>query len=414
MTNFGSIRLSFLVVLCIVSLVSMTGCGVSSGGGAADNPVAPEVVVDGVDGKVTVAGSAVLAPTLKKIQILPSPLALTIGATSSLKALGTYSDNSSKDVSAQVTWTSAKSSVASVQASTGVVKGLVAGTTTITAKLSGISGTTIVTVAAPEAVLKTIQVTPSPVVLEKGSTQQFLAAGIYGDGSTKDLTGTVTWTSSKTGVATIGANSGLVQTVDTGKATIIAVFGGITGTAELTVQTQAPSLTKIQVSAALQSIVKDAVLSFKATGTYSDGSTKDLTGTVTWSSSVTAVATINAKTGQAKGVASGTTKITATLGGMSGSTSLAVTPPAPTLKRIQVTPAGLTIKKNATQAFKAAGIYSDNSSRDITSTVSWSSGTTKVATINAKTGVAKGIGAGSTTITATLKNVSGATSLTVK
>ena len=62
---------------------------------------------------------------------------------------------------------------------------------------------------------------------------------------------------------------------------------------------------------------------FTANGTYSDSSTQNLTGQVTWASSSTAVATFGAG-GLATGVSAGTTTISATLNGVSGITGLTV------------------------------------------------------------------------------------------
>jgi hypothetical protein len=87
--------------------------------------------------------------------------------------------------------------------------------------------------------------------------------------------------------------------------------------------------------------------------------------------------------------------------------------PSAGLTSIAVTPANPSIKAGSTQQFKATGTYSDNSTQDITSQVSWSSSNTAVATINGA-GLASGIAGGSTTITATQTSVSGSTSLTVQ
>lgn len=84
----------------------------------------------------------------------------------------------------------------------------------------------------------------------------------------------------------------------------------------------------------------------------------------------------------------------------------------PTLVSIAVTPANLSIAKGTTQQFMATGTYSDSSTQDLTSTATWSSTSTNVATINA-TGLASGVVAGSTTITAMSGSISGSTTLTV-
>src|SRR5205823_6619706 len=117
---------------------------------------------------------------------------------------------------------------------------------------------------------------------------------------------------------------------------------------------------------------------FTATGTYSDSTTQNLTSQVTWSSGTPATATITAG-GLATAVAPGTSVIGATLGPLIGSTTLTVT--APTLTSIAVTPANPSIVKGATQQFTATGSYSDSTTQNLTSQVTWSSGTPATATI---------------------------------
>jgi YVTN family beta-propeller protein len=94
------------------------------------------------------------------------------------------------------------------------------------------------------------------------------------------------------------------------------------------------------------------------------------------------------------------------------STTLTVTGTAVTLQTITVTPANPNLAVNATQTFLAIGTYSDGSTKNLAGTVTWSSGTTTVATISTS-GVATGVAAGTSTISATLGNAVGSTVLTV-
>ena len=176
----------------------------------------------------------------------------------------------------------------------------------------------------------------------------------------------------------------------------------------------APTLQSIAVTPANPTILTGGTQQFTATGTYSDNSTQNLTSQVTWASSSTAVATIGTG-GLATGVGAGTTTISATLNGVSGNTGLTVqaAPPAPTLSSIAVTPANPTILTGATQQFTATGTYSDSSTQNLTSQVTWASSSTAVATIGTG-GLATGVSAGTTTISATLSGVSGSTGLTVQ
>jgi hypothetical protein len=99
------------------------------------------------------------------------------------------------------------------------------------------------------------------------------------------------------------------------------VYGNQVGTATLTVTTA--TLTSITVSPSSASIAVGSVKPFTAQGKFSDGSTMKLTSQVTWSSSTPSVATIAAD-GGARALSSGTTTISASVGGVVGSAVLAV------------------------------------------------------------------------------------------
>jgi Protein of unknown function (DUF3443)/Bacterial Ig-like domain (group 2) len=179
--------------------------------------------------------------------------------------------------------------------------------------------------------------------------------------------------------------------------------------------------TKTLVSLALSpinpSISQGIVQQFTATGTYSDNSTQDLTTSATWTSSVTSVASISNATGangRAASVAAGTTTITVAVGGVSASTTLTVTPA--TLLSLAVSPTNPSITLGSTQQFSATGTYSDNSTQNLTTSATWTSSVTSVASISNATGTngrATSIAAGTTTITAVAGGVSASTTLTV-
>ncbi len=92
---------------------------------------------------------------------------------------------------------------------------------------------------------------------------------------------------------------------------------------ELKQESSHPVLLSIAVTPTDASILPNRDIQFTATGTFSDGSTHDLTWSVTWSSSVPAAATIN-RVGAARALAVGQTTIEAALGAINGSTILNV------------------------------------------------------------------------------------------
>ncbi len=378
------------------SVATITGAGLATGVSAGSS------TIQAASGTITGSTSlTVTAPTLTSIAVTPANPSIAIGATQQFTATGTFSDGSQQNLTSSVTWSSSSTSIATIN-TTGLASAVTGGATTIQAVSGSVSGSTTLSVTKS---LVSITITPASPSIAKGGTQQFAATGTYSDGSQQNLTSSVTWTSSSTSVATI-TGAGLATGVAAGSSTIQAVSGAITGSTSLTVTP--PTLTSIAVTPANPSIGIGATQQFTATGSYSDGSQQSLTNSVTWSSSNTAAATIGS-TGLASGVATGSTTIQAVSGSINGSTTLTVTK---TLASIAVTPTTPSIAKGGMQQFTATGTYSDGSQQNLTSSVTWTSSSTSVATITGA-GLATGLAAGSTTIQAASGAITGSTSLTV-
>lgn len=187
------------------------------------------------------------------------------------------------------------------------------------------------TASAPGPALSSISIAPANPTIAAGATLQLAATGTYSDGSTRDLTGQASWSSSNGAVATVSA-VGLASGLAAGSAAIAASVGAVQGTALLTVQLPA-TLSSIAISPGNPTIPMASTQQFAATGTFSDGSTRDVTSQVTWASSNGAVATINAA-GLASVVSAGTTSISAAQGSAQASTVLTVQATAATATTI--------------------------------------------------------------------------------
>ena len=166
-----------------------------------------------------------------------------------------------------------------------------------------------------------------------------------------------------------------------------------------------PKLQSITVAPSTASVVKGSTVQFTASGTNDDGSTSSLNNLV-WTSSSTGVATVS-DTGLATGVTAGTATISATSAGVSGSATLTVTNSA--LVSISITPTSAQISVSGlagptTQQYTATAVFGDGSHQDITSSATWNSSNTGVATINSS-GLATAVAAGVVNITATSGNV---------
>lgn len=85
----------------------------------------------------------------------------------------------------------------------------------------------------------------------------------------------------------------------------------------------------------------------------------------------------------------------------------------PALTSIAVTPSNPSIPAGTTQQFTATGTYADSSTQNITAQVTWGSSNAAAATINS-TGLATGVAAGASTISAVQGSITGTTTLTVQ
>jgi Domain of unknown function (DUF4082)/Bacterial Ig-like domain/Bacterial Ig-like domain (group 2)/Putative Ig domain len=150
---------------------------------------------------------AVSGATLTSIAVTPANPTIQIGATQQFTATGTYSDNSTQNITGQVAWTSSKTSVATVN-SAGLATAVSAGNAAISATQGAISGSATLTVAPPALII----VTGSP--LPPGTVGGAYSTTLAASGGTPPYTWSIV-----TGSGALPA--GL---------TLNATTGGITGT----------------------------------------------------------------------------------------------------------------------------------------------------------------------------------------
>lgn len=263
------------------------------------------------------AGLTVTVPPVATVTVAPQGPTLIVGAT--LQLVAVTKDASGNTLSGRtITWSSSSSGVASVSAS-GVVTAAAAGTASVTATSEGVTGTTSVTVAV--APVTSVTVTPATGSLIIGATLQLSATTKDAAGDT--LTGrAISWSSSNTSIASV-SSSGLVTAVGVGTATITASSEGISGTSSIAVATAVQPVATVTVTPATASLIIGAPLQLSAVTKDAAGNT--LTGRqVAWSSANTSVASVNAS-GLVTAIAAGSTAITATSEGKTGSSSLTIT-----------------------------------------------------------------------------------------
>ncbi len=318
------------------------------------------------------------APT--GVSLSASTLNLNAGAGAQLTATVSPGTASNKSV----TWSSSNTAVATVNGS-GYVTAVGNGTATITVKTaeSGKTASCTVTVrTAPTGV----SLNASTLNLNAGAGAQLTATVSPGTASNKS----VTWSSSNTAVATVNG-SGYVTAVGNGTATITVktAESGKTASCTVTVRT-APTGVSLNAS----TLNLNAGAGAQLTATVSPGTASNKS--VTWSSSNTAVATVNGS-GYVTAVGNGTATITVKTaeGGKIASCTVNVT--------TKPTGVSITNKKNVIlDCDSSSKTYQCNitvsPSTASNKSVTWSSSNTGVATVNGN-GLITAAGVGTATIT---------------
>ena len=362
---------------------------------------------------ITVTDSPVVTITIE-----PSSQTINIGDMLTFTATALARGGSERD-NVGFTWTSSDTSVVKIGTS-GVATAVGAGTSMIRAAAEGITSSPVtVTVNEPEPstpMVARVEVSPSTMTLEVGGTFQFMATALTSDGMTiSDVT--YTWSSDDTEVATMD-ETGLVTAIAAGTAMITASADGITSMpVAVVVQDIPPEVASIVVDMsslmdmpALMLVVGETH-QFMAVARTSDG-TMIGGGKFEWSSDDTEVATVD-MTGLVSAVGAGMADITAMIDEITSEPIMVtVEEPPPVVNSITVSPGSATINRGSTRQFTATARTADNMVvPDVT--FSWTSSNTSVATISSN-GLARGIGTGSTEITASSGEISGSATLTVR
>ena len=391
-----------------VATVSASGGVTAVGAGSATITA----TVDGVTGSASLTVTSPTPPppaAVASVTVALGTSSLVVGGTTA--ATATLRDAGGTVLTGRpVAWSSSDGTVASVSAA-GTVSAVGAGTVTVTATSGGVTGSATLSVTpAPPAPVAAVSVALGTSSLTTGGTTT--ATATLRDASGNVLTGrAVTWTSSDAAVATVSAG-GQVTAVAPGSATITATSGGVSGSAAVTVAAPPPApVASVTVSLGTPTLAVGGTTT--ATATVRDAAGNVLAGrNVAWTVSNGSVASVSGS-GAVTALAAGGATITATSGGVSGSASLTVTPPAPpSVASITVALGAPTLSVGGTTV--AAATLRDAGGNVLTGRpYTWSSSDPTVATVSAG-GAVTAVGTGSATITATSGGVTGSASLTVR
>ncbi len=339
----------------------------------------------------------------ESLRVVSDETTAPAGTPLTLRAEATYTDGTTVDVSSIVTWRSDNSDVG-VVSSSGVFTGKTPGDVNVSATMG--QETASLELQVTNALPLNIVLSPNPLSLARGTTQRLTAEVEYSDGTSRAPGAGAQWSSLNQTVATV--NNGTVTGVGEGLTEIVLAFAGLEGRATASVTMATP--TQLTVTPNLTTVADGQQVTFTALVTYSDGSSVDATSGVTWRSVTPELATVNATTGVALATAPGTATIEGTFGDLVDTATFAIM--EATVAALEVTPASASVAEGNTSQFAARATYTDGTSLTVTDLARWSSGNTSVATV-ANTALARGVGPGSTTITATFGGRSASATLRV-
>ena len=313
----------------------------------------------------------------KSISLNASSKTIDVGSSFNL----TYTISPSNTTDKTVSWSSSDNSIATVN--NGTVKGIKAGTATITVKTSnGKVSTCKVTVKDVEPSSITLNTTSSNIFI--GDTLTLVPTISPSNATNK----TVTWSSSDNSVATV--NNGVVHGIKAGTATITAkTSNGKVSTCSVTVKNVEASSVSLNVTS--NTIYVGSTLTLVAT--ISPGNVTEKT--ITWSSSNTSIATVS--NGTVKGIKAGSATITArTANGKTATCNVIVK---------DIEPTGITLNNVSKmvkigETFQLTATVSPSNAKD--KSVTWSVSNSSIATVN--NGLVKGVSIGTAIVTAKTSN----------
>lgn len=262
-------KIIHIFVIGLLATFIMAGCAKSD---ATEDNTAPQTPI-----------------TISSIQLTTQSgdtnVTVPVNISGKLRAIATYSDHTSKDVTDDVRYNSTDSDVVEVVPG-GTAKAHQSGNTEITAALENVTSNKVA-VTVTNATLVSIEVNPAETTVPKGTATPYSAVGTYSDGDIVVITDDVTWNSSDASVAEMDKN--FAKSIAQGDTVITAVHDSITSNeAALHVTDAVLTTLDIQRAGASPAITGDnkfivgTSIYSMAIGTYSDGSQRDVTDIVTW------------------------------------------------------------------------------------------------------------------------------------
>lgn len=231
------------------------------------------------------AGKSVTVPVeievIAKLAADQKKLALSLGATKQVSVTATYSDKTTAIVTEKAEWATANSEVATV------INGLVTATGSGKTKVILTYGDKTVTIPVEVDVIAKLAANQKKLYIRPGASQPLTLAATLTNGTKVDVSAKAEWSTDNSEIATVA--SGLVTGVGPGKAKITAKYGGKT----VTIPVESNVIAKMEFDVRQVALKAGETKAVKATVTYTDKSTADVTAEADWTSADKGLASVD-------------------------------------------------------------------------------------------------------------------------
>lgn len=337
---------------------------------------------------------------LQSITLSTGSVNLTVGDTFKLGVTASYSGSSDADITAKAKYLSSNPSVAAV--SGGVITAMGSGNAEITVSYTENGVTKSATCSVAVKVLFSIAFDESAKIIHLGSEAEIILNAIYSDeSSVKVPVKDAVFKSDNDSIVSISPDNSVFEAKAVGTAKITAQFKG--KTAEITISVTNDVVLSLDITGT------KTTYTLKATALYSDGTTKDVTSSATFTIDDESIASVSGSTLTAK--ANGKVVVTVVYEGKRSSKELEVlVDTVPVLSSIAVKLSASSIEVGETTEVKVTATYSDGTTKDVTTEATLSCDGT-AATLSGQ--IINGVSAGKAVIKAEFNGKTASTSVTV-
>ncbi|WP_197278956.1 S-layer homology domain-containing protein [Lysinibacillus sp. ZYM-1] len=184
-------------------------------------------------GNETVATITVNTPpvTITGIVLSPKTGQVTVGGTQNFQLVENLSDGTSRDQTANATFTVSDAAIATMQ--NNELTAIAPGTVTVTATYGSTSDTATITVNATPVTTTGMVLSPKTGQVTVGGKQRFQMTESLSDGTSQDQTANTTFTVSNSTIAKIQGN--VLTAIAPGTVTVTGTYGSTSDTATITV-----------------------------------------------------------------------------------------------------------------------------------------------------------------------------------